>query len=65
MINHYASASIETPCIKLCQLDERTQLCIGCWRTGEEIMRWRELDDAQRRQYMVVILPARASRASS
>src|SRR4030095_5766688 len=31
---------IETPCIKICTLDARMGLCLGCGRTIDEIARW-------------------------
>ena len=47
-----------TPCIGTCRLDERGY-CIGCLRTGEEIGRWRLMDDTERLHVMREILPAR------
>lgn len=49
---------ILSPCIGVCRLDLRGY-CEGCLRTGEEIARWRVMDDAERHHYMDVILPAR------
>lgn len=48
-----------TPCIGICRLDARGW-CEGCLRTGEEIARWRGMDEAERLRYMREILPARA-----
>jgi uncharacterized protein len=39
---------IESPCIKLCQLDARRGVCAGCYRTLDEIARWSEMSDAER-----------------
>lgn len=50
--------AILTPCIGICRLDARGY-CVGCQRSGEEIGRWRGMDDAERRRYMDEILPAR------
>jgi broad specificity phosphatase PhoE len=36
--------AIETPCIRLCALDARSQICKGCLRTGDEIGQWGVLD---------------------
>lgn len=47
-----------SPCINICRLDERGY-CIGCLRTGDEIARWRSMDDAERRHYMRDVLPLR------
>lgn len=43
-------------------MDAITRLCIGCARSGDEIMRWRDMSDVERRHYMDVVLPARSAR---
>jgi len=54
-----AAATIPlTPCTGVCRLDE-CGYCVGCRRTGEEIGRWRTMNDAQRLYVMREILPAR------
>jgi predicted Fe-S protein YdhL (DUF1289 family) len=40
--------SIETPCIAVCMMDPRTDLCFGCGRTLAEIARWHRMDNAER-----------------
>jgi predicted Fe-S protein YdhL (DUF1289 family) len=32
--------SVPSPCIAVCQLDSRTDLCIGCQRSVDEIREW-------------------------
>jgi predicted Fe-S protein YdhL (DUF1289 family) len=32
--------AIETPCIRLCELNAGTQVCKGCLRTTDEIAKW-------------------------
>ena len=44
--------SQETPCISVCQIDPRTNLCFGCGRTLPEIARWSVMDSAERRAVM-------------
>jgi uncharacterized protein len=39
---------ITTPCIKLCVLDERFGLCLGCGRTLSEIGAWSAMSEAER-----------------
>jgi len=58
---HDSSAPVAplSPCIGICRLDARGW-CVGCLRSGEEIARWRGMDDAERLRYMREILPARA-----
>ena len=43
---------IETPCVKVCTLDARSGLCLGCGRTVDEIERWTSMNASERRQVM-------------
>ena len=43
---------IASPCINVCVLDSRTDLCIGCGRRRAEIAGWRGYDDAERDRVM-------------
>jgi len=52
---------LETPCINVCLLDERSGLCVGCGRSGDEIARWVEMTPAERRAIMAA-LPKRLAR---
>lgn len=54
------SIVILSPCVGICRLDERGY-CQGCFRTGDEIARWRSMSDTERSHYMDVVLPARES----
>lgn len=38
---------VPSPCIRLCTLDER-EVCVGCYRTLDDIRLWRDLDPAGR-----------------
>ena len=42
----------ETPCIAVCVMDAKTNLCLGCGRTLPEIARWGRMDSAERIQIM-------------
>lgn len=35
-----------SPCVSICELDERQGRCLGCFRTLDEIAAWGALDDA-------------------
>lgn len=39
---------IESPCVSVCKMNPETDLCIGCWRTREEIKGWKEADQDTR-----------------
>jgi len=51
---------VKSPCNKVCQLDPKTGLCIGCARTLEEITRWAAMTDAERER-IIAELPQRNS----
>ena len=42
----------ETPCIAVCLMDQRTNLCLGCGRTLPEIARWGRMESAERLSIM-------------
>jgi len=39
---------MKSPCIKTCQIDQASQLCIGCLRSLDEIAGWSRYSDLQR-----------------
>lgn len=49
-----------TPCINICTLDAAGQICTGCYRSLDEIMRWSQLDQPTRAEIMAA-LPERAA----
>lgn len=53
--------SVSTPCIQICQIDADSRLCIGCWRSLDEIAAWSSLTEPQRLAVMAS-LPDRKAR---
>ncbi|WP_159948155.1 DUF1289 domain-containing protein [Rhizobium sp. 18065] len=49
---------MESPCILICSIDDKTGYCFGCGRTRDEIGAWIGYSDAERRNIMAS-LPAR------
>ncbi|MEQ1578036.1 MAG: DUF1289 domain-containing protein [Hyphomicrobium sp.] len=43
---------MESPCIKVCMIDQATGYCEGCARTLKEIAQWSSLSVADRRRVM-------------
>jgi predicted Fe-S protein YdhL (DUF1289 family) len=39
---------VASPCISVCRMDLRTQLCEGCARTIDEIANWSRYSDADK-----------------
>ena len=56
-----ASAEVASPCISVCVMDADGVICIGCFRTLDEIAAWSVLDAAAKRA-VVAALPARRAR---
>ena len=51
---------VVTPCVKVCIVDGPTGLCLGCYRTLQEIGGWSALSDEVRAGIMAE-LPSRRS----
>lgn len=52
---------IVTPCVKVCVVDGESSLCLGCFRTLEEIAGWSRLTPEHRAAVMAE-LPDRRGR---
>ncbi len=39
---------VASPCISICEMDQKTGLCGGCYRTLEEIATWSRIPNQQR-----------------
>ena len=52
---------IESPCVRICLIHPEARLCVGCYRTGDEIARWSRMAPDERRAIMDE-LPARKTR---
>ena len=53
---------IESPCNKVCVMNEATGLCRGCYRTLDEIACWGAMTDAEREEVLEK-LPGRAAQS--
>jgi len=42
---------VRSPCVSICALDEN-DLCIGCQRSGDEITRWSQMSNEERREVL-------------
>jgi predicted Fe-S protein YdhL (DUF1289 family) len=47
-----ADAPIESPCVRICMVDGKSGLCLGCFRTLAEIARWTGYSDDERAAIM-------------
>jgi predicted Fe-S protein YdhL (DUF1289 family) len=59
LIQELMSSKIDTPCIDVCSIDPKTNLCSGCLRSLDEIAAWGGLPPSERRRIMAA-LPGRS-----
>ena len=52
---------VESPCVKVCVIHPDARLCLGCYRSAEEIAEWGRMTPAMR-QIVMADLAGRASR---
>ena len=52
------SEPIKSPCVKVCFVDPGEGVCVGCFRTLEELGRWTRYS-AQEREGIMAALPER------
>lgn len=45
---------VKSPCVNLCSLND-DDVCIGCYRTGQEISRWGRLTPQQQRAVLIKV----------
>jgi predicted Fe-S protein YdhL (DUF1289 family) len=60
-VQQMAEAPISTPCVKICIVEGKTGLCVGCGRTLAEIAAWGGMEESRRRAIMDE-LPARQAK---
>ncbi|MDO6825428.1 DUF1289 domain-containing protein [Marinobacter sp. 1_MG-2023] len=45
---------VRSPCVSICALDEH-DVCIGCQRTSDEILRWTSMSSCERKAVLVKV----------
>ena len=53
-------AAIESPCVRVCVIDQTTGYCCGCYRTLDEISFWMRYSPEERRCVMQHLQARRA-----
>jgi hypothetical protein len=48
------SDKVRSPCVSVCALDEN-DICIGCHRSGDEILRWTSMTNEERRDVLRLV----------
>ena len=50
--------TVSSPCVNICRIEPASRLCLGCWRSIDEIGAWSRMTEAQR-QAIMAELPQR------
>jgi predicted Fe-S protein YdhL (DUF1289 family) len=50
---------VESPCVRICVVHPQARICVGCYRSIDEIASWSRLSNDERRA-IVTDLPGRA-----
>ncbi len=50
-------AGVDSPCIDVCRMDG--ELCVGCYRTLDEIVRWSSASDDDKREILAAVAQRR------
>lgn len=45
---------VRSPCVSVCALDEN-DICVGCHRSGDEILRWTQMTNEERREVLAKV----------
>ncbi|RID91501.1 DUF1289 domain-containing protein [Gemmobacter lutimaris] len=54
-------AEVDSPCVKVCVIHPEARLCVGCYRSMDEIGAWSRMT-AEARRAVMADLPSRAPR---
>lgn len=50
-MSHYRAPEVPSPCVRNCCLDD-DDICLGCFRSLQEITAWAEATDEQKREIL-------------
>lgn len=64
MLTLMSPAPIKTPCVKVCFVDPADGICVGCFRTMDELGLWTKYSDAEREAIMADLPQREASYAA-
>ena len=49
-------SDIKSPCTELCIIDDDTGLCVGCYRTSDEIAGWSDFSNEKKKEILKEIV---------
>jgi len=57
-------AYVKSPCVRVCRVDPASRLCVGCWRSLDEIAGWGAMTPEQRQAVLAALPGRRRNRVS-
>ncbi|WP_438997406.1 DUF1289 domain-containing protein [Candidatus Puniceispirillum sp.] len=57
-----AAVAMPSPCISICQMDPQADICLGCYRTRQEIASWSRMDAEAQRDLLDTLNERRAEK---
>jgi predicted Fe-S protein YdhL (DUF1289 family) len=55
------SQTVPSPCVDICALDD-DDVCIGCYRSGDEITTWGKMSDDEKKQTLQKVRERRSQK---
>jgi len=55
MVAAVPGGDVPSPCLSVCRMDAQAELCVGCWRTLDEIAGWGRMPDDEKRQVWALL----------
>ncbi len=48
-------SKILSPCIGVCEIDPKNNLCMGCFRSAQEIENWSYYEDKKKEEILILL----------
>ena len=55
-------AAMPSPCISICQMDPQADVCLGCYRTRQEIASWSSMNAEEQLALLAILNERRAAK---
>ncbi|MEI7574589.1 MAG: DUF1289 domain-containing protein [Methylotenera sp.] len=55
---------IQSPCIGVCTVDDSTGMCLGCYRTVDEIKGWWDMNPKNQKNLLIALEKRQAEQVS-
>jgi uncharacterized protein len=59
------TSGVPSPCVNICQMDDNKTLCIGCFRTLDEIAQWSQAAESAKLAILAAVEKRREAHNSN